>query len=113
MCEFLVKAATQEEVIEYTGAFLQLYREEAHYLDRTVHFVQRVGLDYVKRRIVEDAAGRLALHARLLDALSVEKDPWAERVAGAEAHEFSTISLPGSNATKGGSNERVAKNLSA
>ena len=113
VCEFLVKAGTQEEVLEYAGAFMQLYREEAHYLDRTVHFVQRVGLDYVKRRIVEDAAGRRALHARLLDALSVEKDPWAERAAGMETREFRTIRFFGNNETKGESNERLAENLPA
>ncbi|MCR4298004.1 MAG: nitrite reductase large subunit NirB [Gallionella sp.] len=113
VCAFLVKVGTQDEVLEYVGAFMQLYREEAHYLDRTVHFVQRAGLDYVKRRIVEDAAGRRALYAQLLDALSVEKDPWAERVSGVEAQEFRTIRFFGKNETKGGSNERLAENLPA
>ena len=75
-----------------------------------MHFVQRVGLDYVKQRVVEDAAGRQALHARLLDALSVEKDPWAERVAGAEAQEFQTIRLCDA---KGGGRERLAEGVPA
>ncbi|MDO8597405.1 MAG: nitrite reductase large subunit NirB, partial [Sulfuricaulis sp.] len=113
VCEFLVKVGTQEEVLEFAGAFMQLYREEAHYLDRTVHFVQRVGLDHVKRRIAEDAAGRRVLYARLLDALSVEKDPWAERVAGMETQEFSTIRFFGKNEMNGGSNERLAESLPA
>jgi len=113
VCEFLVKVGTQQEVLEYAGAFMQLYREEAHYLDRTVHFVQRAGLDHVKRRIVEDAAGRRALYARLLDALSVEKDPWAERVAGVEAREFSTIRFFDKHETKEKDNEQLAESLSA
>ncbi|MBI2286834.1 MAG: NAD(P)/FAD-dependent oxidoreductase, partial [Nitrosomonadales bacterium] len=45
---FLVKVKSAEEVMEYASAFIQLYREEARYLDRTVHWVQRVGMDYVK-----------------------------------------------------------------
>ena len=65
VAQFLVKVKTQEDVLEYAGAFLQLYREEARYLDRTVHYVARVGLDYVKQKIVEDAEGRKALYARL------------------------------------------------
>jgi len=92
---FLVKVKTAAEVLEHAGAFLQLYREEARYLERTVHWVQRVGIDSVKRRVVEDARGRAALHARLIDALSVEKDPWRERVAGAAAHEYVRIDLSG------------------
>jgi nitrite reductase (NADH) large subunit len=110
VAQFLVKVKSAAEVLEYAGAFMQLYREEARYLDRTVHFVQRVGLDYVKQRVVEDAAGRHALHARLLDALSVEKDPWAERVAGAEAQEFQTIRLCDA---KGGGRERLAEGVPA
>ena len=113
VCEFLVKVGTQDEVLEYAGAFMQLYREEAHYLDRTVHFVQRVGLDYVKRCIVKDTTGRQALYARLLDALGVEKDPWAERVAGVEAQEFRTIRFFGKNEMNGGSNEQLAESLPA
>ena len=93
MSLFLVKVKSAEEVMEYTSAFIQLYREEARYLDRTVHWVQRVGMDYVKKRIVEDAAGRKALHERLADALRDEKDPWQERVRGAAVREFIPIRL--------------------
>jgi len=88
---FLVKVKSAEEVMEYASAFIQLYREEARYLDRTVHWVQRVGMDYVKQRIVADAAGRRALHERLEDALRDEKDPWQERVRGVEAREYAPI----------------------
>ncbi|OGS94502.1 MAG: nitrite reductase large subunit [Gallionellales bacterium RIFCSPLOWO2_02_FULL_57_47] len=88
---FLVKVKSAEEVMEYASAFIQLYREEARYLDRTVHWVQRVGMDYVKARIVEDAAGRRVLYERLKDALRDEKDPWQERVRGVAAREFEPI----------------------
>ncbi|HMA11404.1 MAG TPA: nitrite reductase large subunit NirB, partial [Steroidobacteraceae bacterium] len=53
VAQFLVKVKTPDEVLEYSGAFLQLYREEARYLDRTVHYLERVGLDYVKKKIVD------------------------------------------------------------
>ena len=55
------KVATEAEVLEYCAAFMQLYREEAHYLERTAPWIERVGIDYVKQRLVEDAEGRAAL----------------------------------------------------
>ncbi len=73
---FLAKLRTAAEVLEYTGAFCQLYRVEGWYLERTVHFVARVGLDYVKQRIVQDAAGRRQLWERLQWSLDGEPDPW-------------------------------------
>jgi len=93
VAQFLCKVKTSEEVIEYSSAFIQLYREEARYLDRTVHWVARVGLDYVKQRVLEDAGNRKALFERLQYALQGEKDPWAERTRGMEKHEFEALTV--------------------
>jgi len=79
VAEFLCKVKSDEEVMEVSGAFLQLYREEGYYLERTCHYVHRVGLDHVKKRVVEDAANRRALFERLLFALKDYKDPWQEQ----------------------------------
>ena len=86
-------------MLEHVGAFLQLYREEARYLERTAPWVARVGIDYVRRRIVEDGDGRRALHRRFLFSQSfVQKDPWAERAAGAAAHEYRALAEVGVSA---------------
>ncbi|HEU4551174.1 MAG TPA: (2Fe-2S)-binding protein, partial [Rhizomicrobium sp.] len=88
----LVRVATQEEVLEYTGAFLQLYREEAHYMERTAPWIARVGIEYVKKRLIDDAQGRAALHAAFLHSQTfAQTDPWTERVMGADAHEFAPL----------------------
>lgn len=88
----LVRVATETEVLEYAGAFMQLYREEAHYLERTAPWIDRVGIGYVKKRLVDDAEGRAALHARFLFSQRFAQiDPWTERVMGAEAHEFAPL----------------------
>lgn len=81
VAQFFVKVQTHDEVLEYCGAFLQLYREEAFYLERTCHYLNRVGLDYAKSRVVADATYRAQLYERLKFALSFETDPWAERIA--------------------------------
>ena len=78
VAQFFCKVKTREEVLEYSGAFLQLYREEGWYLERTVHYVNRVGLDYVKKKVLDDAEGRQALWERLQFALDGEPDPWFE-----------------------------------
>src|SRR3954465_396231 len=96
-CDFLAKVETEDEVMEYCGAFLQLYREEARYLDRTALWVERVGLDYVKKRVAEDHEGRKALHARFkFSQVFSQVDPWDERASkGVDAHEFAPLAKVG------------------
>ncbi len=90
----LCTVATEEEVLEYCGAFMQLYREEARYLDRTAPYVIRVGIAYIRARIVEDHEGRRALHERFLHAQSfLQDDPWAERARGFDASEFQPLAV--------------------
>ncbi len=78
VAHFFCKLKTPEDVLEYSGAFLELYRQEGWYLERTVHWVSRVGLDYVKKKILEDHEGRKALWEQLQFALDGEPDPWFE-----------------------------------
>ena len=88
----LCHVATEDEVLEYCGAFMQLYREEARYLDRTAPYVARVGIAYLRQRIVADTDGRRILYERFLHAQSfLQDDPWAERAKGFDANEFTPL----------------------
>ena len=94
--DLLTKVETEEQVLEYCGAFIQLYREEAHYLERTAPWVERVSLSYVKEKILDDEANRKALHERFLySQIFAQIDPWKARAEGAEAHEFNTLQIAG------------------
>ena len=94
VAQFFAKLKTADEVMEHTGAFMQLYREEGWYLERTVHYVARVGLDHVKKKILGDPAGRAALWARLQHALAGQPDPWFEGPsAGVDARQFIPIAV--------------------
>ena len=94
--DYLCTVETAEEVLEYCAAFMQLYREQAHYLERTAPWVERVGLSSIKERIVEDPEGRRAFAERFRYAQSfAQQDPWKERAEGAEAHEFSPMKQVG------------------
>jgi nitrite reductase (NADH) large subunit len=91
--QFFCKLKTAAEVLEYSGAFLQLYREEGWYLERTVHYVGRVGMDHVKKKVLDDHAGRKALWERLQFSLQGEPDPWLEQdKAAVDTRQFAALS---------------------
>ncbi|ADG05892.1 nitrite reductase large subunit NirB [Kyrpidia tusciae] len=73
--DLLCKVITEEEVLEIAGAYLQYYRETAHYGERTSQWVERVGLDGI-RQVILDPQQRSALVKRLEQALAVTTDPW-------------------------------------
>ncbi len=94
--DLLCKVETEEEVIEYVAAFTQKYREEAHYLERTAPWVERVGLTYIKECILDDEAGRKALAERFkFSQTFAQIDPWKERAEGKAAHEFTQLKIAG------------------
>ena len=94
--DLLCKVETEEEVLEYCGAFIQKYREEAHYLERTAPWVERVGLTYIKECVVDDEDERMALFERFrLGQKYAQIDPWKARADGEAAHEFTPLKIAG------------------
>ncbi|MGM0883042.1 MAG: nitrite reductase large subunit NirB [Bacillota bacterium] len=77
--DLLVKVKTEEEVLEWTGAYMQYYRETGKYNERTAEWLERVGLDTIKAAL-EKKEDRLALVERIELALSLTQDPWKEIV---------------------------------
>jgi nitrite reductase (NADH) large subunit len=92
--DLLCKVDTEEEVLEYCAAFIQLYREEAHYLERTAPWVERVGLNHIKEKVLDDAENRKALQQRFLHSQTfAQVDPWKARAEGEAAHEFTPLKI--------------------
>ena len=79
--ERLIDVATEQEAIDVTVAFIQLYRENAKYLDRPYKWVAKVGLDWVKERINDPAERKRLIDAFELSQSIYRKDPWAEHAA--------------------------------
>lgn len=75
--DLMWKVRTKEEVLEYSAAFLQYYRENAKWNERTSEWVQRVGLDVI-RQALDTEEKRKALVARIDETLKLMKDPWKE-----------------------------------
>lgn len=81
--EVLTVVKTEEEVLEWTEAYLQLYREQASWNERTAHWMERVGLEAVKKAL-EKQEDRQALAGRLRKALDLTSDPWQQIVNSEE-----------------------------
>ena len=84
--ERLVDVATEAEAIAVTVAFVQLYRENAKYLDRPYKWLGKVGLDWVRERIMDPVERQRLIDAFELSQSIYRKDPWAEHAAKPRAY---------------------------
>ena len=92
VAQFFCKVKTADEVLEVAGAFLQLYREEGWYLERTCHYIARVGLDHCRKAVLDDGERRRSLWERLQISLDGEPDPWFEHAqAGVDLRQFQAL----------------------
>ena len=90
--ELLGHVETEAETIELIAALVQLYREQGRYLERIYKWAKRVGVDTIRGQVLDDRQRRLALYERFVVSQNfAQHDPWAERVAGKEAHEFAPM----------------------
>jgi nitrite reductase (NADH) large subunit len=87
--DLLTTVATPEEVIAITGRFLQYYRENANWLERTYDFVPRLGIDRIRAIVVDDSDGIGAeLDARMQKSVDSYRDPWSEGRNPAASNQF-------------------------
>ena len=85
---------TEAECIETICALTQYYRERGYYLERVYKWAERLGYDHIKAVVFDDLDQRAALAERFrFSQVFAQIDPWAERVAGAEAHEFTELKV--------------------
>jgi nitrite reductase (NADH) large subunit len=96
--EVLGVVKTEDEALEHIVALVQMYREQAHYLERIYKWAKRVGLDEIRRQILEDPQKRNDYFDRFdFSRKFAQVDPWSERVSGKDKHEFrpmATIGFP-------------------
>ncbi|MEO0062650.1 MAG: hypothetical protein RLZZ08_1210 [Pseudomonadota bacterium] len=81
--DLLCKVATEAEAMDHCAAFIQLYREDAHYLERTAPWIERKGIDWLRSALLDDPHTVPQLAARFRHSQQfMQDDPWAKRVAG-------------------------------
>ncbi|WP_341712162.1 nitrite reductase large subunit NirB [Erythrobacter sp.] len=82
--DLLCKVETEEQAMETCIAFIQLYREDAHYLERTAPWLERKGLAWIKAQLFDDPDTVPSLADRFrLSQKHWQVDPWAGRAHGA------------------------------
>ncbi|GAB2607177.1 nitrite reductase [NAD(P)H] [Paractinoplanes abujensis] len=92
--DLLTTVDSADEVMVLTGRFLQYYRENANWLERTYAFVPRIGIDRVREIVVDDKDGIAAgLDAAMEASVAAYRDPWKDRDQPATPGQFRT-SLP-------------------
>lgn len=81
--DLLCTVKSEDEVMEWTAAYLQYYREQASWNERTAGWLERVGLETIKAAL-SDPEERQALAERIKEALSHTTDPWKEIIEDEE-----------------------------
>lgn len=90
--DLLATVDTHEQVLLLVGRFIQYYRENAKYLERTYGFVPRVGIDRIRAIVVEDAEGIAAELDRAMDAsIAAYRDPWLEAAEPVHPSQFTRV----------------------
>jgi nitrite reductase (NADH) large subunit len=75
----LITVETTEAALEAAELFFQYYREQANYLERTYDFVERVGIDKVRKDTVyAHESVRAGLLDRLQRSKAASHDAWLE-----------------------------------
>jgi nitrite reductase (NADH) large subunit len=92
--DILATVQTPAEALRLATVFLQYYRENADYKERTYDFVPRIGLDHVRAAILDaDSAAQLLERFRIAKAAAVI-DPWLERDDPYHPNQFADLDEP-------------------
>ncbi|HYA63496.1 MAG TPA: nitrite reductase large subunit NirB [Candidatus Sulfotelmatobacter sp.] len=77
--DLLVTVESTEEALQASALFFQYYRENANYLERTYDFVERIGIERVRREtIYAPLAVQQGLRERLRKSKAISRDAWLE-----------------------------------
>ncbi|AIE84370.1 Nitrite reductase [NAD(P)H] large subunit [Fimbriimonas ginsengisoli Gsoil 348] len=89
--DLLCTVDSHADVLLFVGRFLQYYRENAKYLERTYGFVERIGIAKIREVVVEDSEG-IATHLDHAMQQSVDAyvDPWLEAEQPVSVHQFAS-----------------------
>ncbi|MEM1045003.1 MAG: nitrite reductase large subunit NirB, partial [Pseudomonadota bacterium] len=99
--EVLGLVATEDDALEHVVALVQMYREQGYYLERIYKWARRIGVEEVRRQILEDPERRKAYYDRFVFSQKfAQVDPWSERVSGKDKHEFRPLASLGLEAAQ-------------
>lgn len=87
---------TEDEALEVIVALVQMYREQARYLERIYKWAKRVTIAEVRRQVLDDVEKRKSYFNHFVYSQQFAQiDPWSERVSGLHKHEFNPMATIG------------------
>ena len=90
--DVLCTVDSHEDVLKFIGRFIQYYRENAKYLERSYGFLERLGIEHIRAVVVDDSEGIAERLDRNIEAsVAAYKDPWKEAYMPATANQFATL----------------------
>jgi nitrite reductase (NADH) large subunit len=88
--DVLCTVESRGEALRVATTFLQYYRENADFKERTYDFVPRVGLDAIREAVMDPETGA-ALRERFRLAKAAATDPWLERREPYHPNQFTNL----------------------
>jgi nitrite reductase (NADH) large subunit len=91
--DLLAQVDTKREALRLAVTFLQYYRENGEYLERTYGFCERLGIDAIRAAVLDEESGEpAALRERFQIAkAAVLTDPWLERRDPVHSKQFAEL----------------------
>jgi nitrite reductase (NADH) large subunit len=90
--DLLCVVDSHDDVLKIAGRFMQWYRENAKYKERTYTFMDRIGIERARAVVVEDSDGIAdALDTAMQESIDATFDVWAERETPKTANQFADI----------------------
>jgi nitrite reductase (NADH) large subunit len=87
--DLLCTVDNHDEVLKLAGRFMQYYRENAKYKERTYAFVERIGIAALRSILLDDSEGIAAeLDRAMQESSEAARDVWLERDVPATANQF-------------------------
>jgi nitrite reductase (NADH) large subunit len=90
--DLLCTVVGEDAVMKMAGRFMQFYREDAKYKERTYTWVERIGIDRVRAVVVDDCEGWGAgFDAQIAAAVAAYRDPWTDGEMPQTANQFASL----------------------
>jgi nitrite reductase (NADH) large subunit len=89
--DLLARVDTAQEAQRLALVFLQHYREQAEYLERTYAYLERVGIEAVREIVLDPEQSAALLERYRIAKSAADPDPWRERHAPLSPKQFAEL----------------------
>lgn len=89
--DLLTTVKDADDAIRLALAFLQHYREQGEYLERTYAYLERVGVEAVREVVLDPVRQAQLLERYAIAKAACDPDPWCERHAPVHPNQFAAL----------------------